>query len=339
MKFYLTAGKILLLVVLMVFGHRSAVAQMQDQVVVQIHPPPPNQLSMADLWRISLISNSRVAIEVQLHGTVEAAREGLIGSGRSSVFMIQPGMNRLTGRHVEPVSIDYADNRYRDALLRTGGVPPGDYTLCVEAVDPLSGRELGRDCISHRVETFSPPELISPARGASIDRHELIFTWTPITPVARGLRVSYDFRLVQIMGDQPAEVAIQSNPAWYEERTNALMVQMTGTSPRYIRPDPGLYAWVVVARDQDSDRDLGRSEISFFTIEDDTPWPEIETVIAAVVTHGLPLGIFQELLTPCTGNLDTVLLPGEDRIIIKETGQDQERIQFQLRQMQPFNRD
>jgi hypothetical protein len=335
MKIYLTIGNILLLVAFMALGHKSAIAQSQDQVIVQIHPPPPNQLSMADLWRISLISNSRVTIEVQLHGTVEAEREGLIGSGRSSVFMIQPGMNRLTGRHVEPVTIDYADNRYRDALLRTGGVPPGDYTLCIQVVEPLSGRELGRDCITHRVESFSPPELISPVRGISIRPHEMIFTWTPITPIARELRISYDFRLVQMMGDQPAEVAIQSNPAWYEERTNTLMVQMTGTSPRYNRPDPGMYAWVVVARDQDSDRILGRSEISFFTIEDDTPWPEIE--VAAIATHGLPLGVFQELLTPCSGNLDTVPLPRDERIIIKV--QEQEMEQFQIRQMQPSNRD
>lgn len=196
-------------------------AMAQSIVIVRISPPPPNQLSVADLWQLELTNLSPATgastpILVYLIGTVEVQREGLVGEARSANVLLNAGPNRLSGRDVQPVNVSYASSRYREAMVRTGSFPAGNYTICVTAYEAQSGREVGRECIDHEVQPFSPPQHITPIEGDVVSQPYPVFTWTPLAPAPPGSFIRYRFKMVRVLRFQPPDVAVQSNVSWFE---------------------------------------------------------------------------------------------------------------------------
>jgi hypothetical protein len=281
-------------------------AAAQDIVVVAITPPAPNQLSIADLWRVDLINPGRITLDVYLVGTIESGREGLAGEARTSAVPLQPGANRFTGRELEPVRITYSTPRYRSAMTRTGSFPAGSYTLCVIAFEVLSDRELGRDCIQHDVQPFSPPQLVSPLAGDEISMPYPVFVWTPLAPAPADGIVRYRIKLVQVLRSQAPEVAAQSNRSWFELQN---LMQTSLPYPANARPlEEGTYAWFVEATGIRTGEVLAHTEVGVFTWK--PPQLEIRPgIIATIAPHGIPLPLFEALMKPCTGTPANLIIP------------------------------
>jgi hypothetical protein len=292
--------------ILMLLLMASLPAAAQDIVVVAITPPPPNQLSTADLWRVDLINPGRVSLDVYLVGTIAVGRDGLAGEARSSAVQLQPGANRFTGRELEPVRITYAAQRYRDAMIRTGSFPADSYTLCVIAFEVQSDRELGRDCLQHEVQPFSPPQLVSPVAGDEISLPYPVFIWTPLAPAPADGFVRYRIKVVQVLRTQTPEVAAQSNRSWFELQN---LMQTTLPYPANARPlEEGTYAWFVEASGMRAGEVLARTEVGVFTWKP----PQIQIIpgiIATIAPHGIPLPLFEALMRPCTGTPDVISIP------------------------------
>jgi hypothetical protein len=281
-------------------------AQDLDIVVVAITPPPPNQLSTTDLWRVDLINPGRAALDVYLTGTILTGRNGMAGEARSSAVQLTPGVNRFTGRELEPVRITYAAQRYRDAMIRTGGFPAGSYTLCVIAFEVQSDRELGRDCIQHEVQPFSPPQLVSPVAGVEVSQPYPVFVWTPLAPAPAGGLVRYRIKIVQVLRSQTAEVAALSNRSWFELQN---LMQTTLPYPANARPfEEGTYAWFVEAAGLRTGEVLARSEVGMFRWEP----PQIHLmpgILTTLAPHGIPAPLFEALMKPCTGTPSVLSVP------------------------------
>ncbi len=284
----------------------AAMVKSQDVVVVRITPPPHSQLSVADLWRIELTNLSRQPLNIYMIGTVEREGSGLILEARSAAFQIMTGLNRLTGSEVQPVRVSYADNRYRDAIFRTGNVPAGDYLLCVTAFDVNDGRELGRDCLMHSVQPFSPPSLVAPVGDMVIHQPYPVFTWTPLAPMPRDGLVRYRLRVVKLHRGQPPEVGLQTNISWFEDPQ---VLQTSYPYPVEARPfEAGSYAWFVEAVDPRTGNLLARSEADVFRWE---PFqvPSIADITAIITPHGIPSDLFEAIMRPCYGTPDP-FMPG-----------------------------
>jgi hypothetical protein len=287
----------------------------QNIVIVRITPPAPNQLTAADLWRIELTNMSRAPVEVFLIGTVEVQREGLVGEARSANVQLMPGMSRLTGREVQPVNVNYASSRYRDAMARTGSFPSGDYTICVTAHEVQSGRELGRDCLFHQVQPFSPPQLVTPVRGDVVSQPYPVFTWTPLAPAPPDGFVRYRIKIVRVLRSQPPDVAVQSNVSWFE---TANVMSTSLPYPADARTmEEGTYAWFVEAVGLRTDHVLARSEVEVFRWEPLRlePFPGL---IAELAPHGIPYRLFEAIMRPCSGSPPTPVMLPYDRIIYNE---------------------
>ncbi len=279
-------------------------AYSQNVIVVRIAPPAINQLSAADLWQVELTNLSRVPIDIYMIGTVEIEGQGLILEARSSIFPIFPGGNRLTGREVQPVRVSYVTSRYRDAVMRTGNFPAGSYTLCATAFEAQSDRELGRDCLFHVVQPFSPPQLISPASDIVVMQPYPVFTWTPIAPLPPDKMVRYRIKIVKMHRTQIPETALQMNLSWFENSNVALTTLPYPADAR--RLEQGNYAWFVEAVDMRTGTLLARSEIGVFQ------WKPLEIVIdpgliAVIAPHGIPKELFEALMRPCHGTPELLL--------------------------------
>jgi len=295
-------------------------AMSQSIVIVRITPPPPNQLSAADMWQLELTNMSPTGgaptpTLVYLIGTVEVQREGLVGEARSANVMLSAGTTRLSGRDVQPVNVSYASSRYRDAMVRTGSFPAGNYTICVTAHEAQSGREIGRDCIEHEVQPFSPPQLITPVAGDVISQPYPVFTWTPLAPAPSGSFVRYRIKMVRVLRSQPPDVAVQSNVSWFET-TNIMSTSLP--YPADARTlEEGTYAWFVEAVGLRGDQVLARSEVEVFRWEPLRLEP-ITAVIATIAPHGIPMPLFEELMRPCIGGNSVPVMIPRDRVIRSE---------------------
>ena len=224
----------------------AAVAEAASaQVVVVLSRPPVGRLGVADLYRLQAISPAGPAA-VSFRGTLTEASQGLLYEVETDVVELRTGANTLRVADLEPVRVvtEPRDRRYRDALLRTGEPPAGDYEVCVFALDAGSGAEVGRDCYTQAIDPLSPPLLVSPGQGETVIAQLVTFVWTPPVPVPRD-RVGYRLRVVEMLTGQVPEVAARANPAVFETDRLTATTLVYPASARPLRP--GSYAWTVGA--------------------------------------------------------------------------------------------
>ena len=213
------------------------------QVSVSLQQPPPNQLRAADLWKLTLINSGRNTLQVTLRGTLEASGEGIIAEGNSKPLSLPPGMKKITYDDVKTGNSNFKSGKWREAFTRTGNAPSGDYTICIYVKDN-SGEEIGNGCINQRVEITSAPTLITPADGDSIPAiQQPSFTWLPSMP-APSEQHTYKLKIVEILGNQSPEIAIQRNPAWFEKTDIRTTMFQYPVSARIFEANKK-YAWTV----------------------------------------------------------------------------------------------
>jgi hypothetical protein len=216
----------------------------QAQFTLRIHPPPPNQLRIEDLWSVDVTNNSGESRMVYFHGEITETRRGPLFRGNSNEFESPPGRKRITSRDIREIRDEWYREEEKEFVIRTGTVPAGSYDACLSLMDASSGQELERQCIHIEVRPAGPPRLISPRAGVGLRVKRPIFTWTKPAPLPSGERVYYKFKIVEVYEGQTKEEAMRSNPPWYEED------RITRTSFQYplrareLDPDRQ-YAWQV----------------------------------------------------------------------------------------------
>jgi len=215
------------------------------QVQVKLTQPPPNQLRTADIWKLTLVNLSKSTINVTLNGTLEEAGLGNMLEGNSRPISLPPGTKRISYDDVKSGNVNFKSGKWRDAFTRTGNAPSGDYTICI-SVKNESGEVIGSYCINQRVEISSPPELISPADDETVNgKQQPVFTWLAPMPIPSG-QITYKIKIVEIIGNQSPEIAVQRNPAWFENSNIRTTMFQYPVSARKLDQDK-IYAWQISA--------------------------------------------------------------------------------------------
>lgn len=193
------------------FTASPALAQM---VQVQLQQPPPNQLLVTDLWRITLVNLGQEPVPVRIRGTVTEQNDGVILEAESSVFTLSAAVMSLSARDLEPISINSSDSRYEQVVLRTGGAPAGMYTYCAEVVHADFMEILGVDCMEVMVDPGTPPVVILPADGDVLNTPFPVFAWLePVPPP-----LWYEISLYPVFdGQSPAEAIATNAPYFFQD--------------------------------------------------------------------------------------------------------------------------
>ncbi len=224
---------------LMILGSGDLFAQMG----VRLQQPPPNQLKVADMWKITVVNSSREKRRVYLQGTATESRDGEVVNAQSAQFDLAPGTRTITGRDVEPVKVNSSNSKYKNIVLQTGSVPSGTYTICVYVKDAKTGETLGSDCITQTVQNVSLV-LINPSDETRLTEALPRFTWTT-TPLMNP-STKYSIRIVEIIGNQSPVAALQSGRAFHEnEEVRGMFYQYPVSAPRMVSGKE--YAWQVSA--------------------------------------------------------------------------------------------
>jgi hypothetical protein len=94
------------------------------------------------MWKVILVNPTRTTFTVSLHGRATETTEGLIVDATSSPFALPPGTKIINPRELVPINIREANPKYRDVVQNIGGVPTGDYEICVSVINAADGQEL-----------------------------------------------------------------------------------------------------------------------------------------------------------------------------------------------------
>ncbi|MFA5010433.1 MAG: hypothetical protein WC644_00630 [Ignavibacteria bacterium] len=218
----------------------------QSSIQIKLQQPPPNQLSIADLYNIELNNTSNNDVEFYLYGTLNESKAGLIASATTTPVKLKAKERKRFKASDLPktpeVSYPSRDSRYKDALMRKGSLPDGNYTICVYAKQTGTNDELGSDCRDNEIKIEQEVEisLLTPENKSEINTDEpLMFSWVSMG----NLKGSYKIKIVEISSDESPEAAmIHSKPFFEKEylKTN-FVYPSTGQ-----KLQPGKrYAWQI----------------------------------------------------------------------------------------------
>lgn len=268
-----------------------------QEVIVTLNIIPPYSAYVydyADLTGQAVITLTNTTTEVKqvrLEGSLTNSTAGLfvrtepghqgpspiiLPPGGSVVLSTQPGvMDFLAPEYVTT----NADQSVQQAIVQTGQLPEGVYTLCVEAY-AYSGTQLlsqpGGGCFTFGLYYAQPPIITQPLHGTEVSAYMTnpVFTWTPPLGNLAGAMIQYDLLVTPVFpGQDPNDAIIAART--YTRAQPVLLKEGLMTNV-YVRQVQDLafeqgkqYAMQVTARDvngQVAVANLGRSEISVFTI-------------------------------------------------------------------------
>lgn len=215
----------------------------QNQVISRLKQPPPNRFGISDLWSIDLNNTTRKEIKGYIIGTLSEDKDGLIVEARTKLFTIKPGNNTYTQKDFPNADINYYNNRYKEILLRTGGAPDGDYTICITVYnefDEVIGQE---NCIYHSVRQLNNITLISPEDNSALTDETIVFSWVPL-PAAK----EYSLKIVELIGRQSPTDAMRDNrPFFQKDNIRTPSFQYPSSERKF--SENKTYAWQVYLKD------------------------------------------------------------------------------------------
>ncbi len=324
-----------------------------DKIIVSIIIPPPYSPYLQDYLQyenkmvIQLQNLSTQTLSVKLIGSIEgdngiALRTDPDYLPATPITLLGGSILRIPASSgsrafFDPDNVSYegpADLKLN--ILKSGILPEGLYTICIQAVDyqtnePLSA-ESPAGCALLPISYPTPPQLINPECEGTTDAELPFFQWTLPGGNTGKASIVYDLYIVEwLKGSNPQDLmqlAIDYHAGNAIIKTN-LRTPAYQYQPFDIRLIKGkTYLWSVVARDQMNNitfENNGQSEMCSFTIanpfEDDL---EDQLILAP---HIIPEFEISQNRTFVEGQL-RYKFPGEtsstmemvNRLITMETG-------------------
>ena len=317
-----------LLIFIFIMQTFLTIAFSQNIVISKLKQPPPNKFGLADLWEFELINTTRNELNCYITGTLSEEKEGLIVFAKSKIIKLKPGRQTFSQKDFVNPEINYYNEKFKQALIRTSQAPEGDYIICLTVyneADEVIGFE---NCIYHSIRKYSQIILISPENDDIINlnigssspsdraikggsetssispsnnlQNQLIFQWNqPVSDPNLLSEITYDFRIVEIIGKQTPFIAIRDNKPFYqtEIKSNNFFIY-----PIYARrfESGKKYAWQVYAK---NNPEQTASEIWVFTIsgvKDDLANQDTSSTDQGSNLKKAPVS------TPCGGNLPNI---------------------------------
>lgn len=240
--------KLLIISIFLVFT--AGVIFAQGKVIVRLKQPPPNKLGAADLWKLDITNTTKEDINIYLTGTAAEEKDGLIVDGQSKVFTVRPGKKTYGYQDFKSGEVNWKNETYEEAIIRTGNVKSGNYNICVTAFYENGQAADNEQCITQIIEITSEGmiTLISPGDGEEINPESgVMFVWT-----GTGLKGPYTLKIVEIAVKEEGLKRMKENRAFFEkEGISTTTFQYPLSAPKF--ENGKMYAWMVKAGNVESE--------------------------------------------------------------------------------------
>lgn len=198
----------------------TSFAQAGISAEVFIDPFPSPYLSdwesNPSIGSVSITNDSSEAIQMRIFVTITESQRGVLATGNSNLLLFPPGdfQSIATPDMLDYSTVDYS-SAIKDIAIRTGRLPEGQYTICLEFRDQNDVVLLSNVCATFTIVFPDPPYLIFPNDGDTILSLFPTFQWTAVqAPV--GFNVHYSFRVAEVFDGQVPLQALEANVPQYE---------------------------------------------------------------------------------------------------------------------------
>lgn len=287
---------IVLTVLLSVSFLTNEKASAQGKVTVTLKTPPPGQFHVEDMWKVTVSNTSKETYVVYFYGTLTEKKAGMIANATTDVKSIKPGVTNLKASDFpKQPDVSYSgDPKYKDALIKTGSLLPGEYTYCIYAKLKKDNQEMGSDCIDQIIEETGMISLTLPNNEDEISPNTpVVFSWMSSNPKPG---VKYLIKVVELTEGQSPIVAFEKNKAFFEkDNLTSTIFNYPTSAAKFLAGKK--YVWRV-------SQGIIKSEISSFgvmeTLKDSTcgcgSWENIQmtknnTPPAINVQSGVPINV------------------------------------------------
>ncbi|MCX6150577.1 MAG: hypothetical protein NTX22_08655 [Ignavibacteriales bacterium] len=140
------------------------------QVIVVLQQPPPYQFKVENMWKVTLINPTNTTYKVYLKGTATESLKGPIVAATTASFLLPPGLKIINTHDLMPLQIESTNSKYSDVVKNIGGVPTGEYEICVAVINTETGNQLGMQCMQAAAQNLSQIEILQPENGAVFEK-------------------------------------------------------------------------------------------------------------------------------------------------------------------------
>jgi hypothetical protein len=211
--------KIFLIVALCFISH-ICLAQYNTTLVVSPNPPG-SLLSWGRKDLTYIISGSAgVAGQVLIKATLKTIDGTLAAStnlAKARAITINPatGVLVLYAPDVIPLETMIFNGKFKTSMDRSGKLPAGTYTLCVQLVRPVDFFPMSQEqCKNFTIAAFQLPIPMMPANEMVLDLEKaktaITFRWTPVAPRPLDM-LTYRVTVFEILPNQTPMQALRSN--------------------------------------------------------------------------------------------------------------------------------
>jgi len=239
----------------------------KSQLMVNMQYPPVGLLYKPQLWSMVITNTSNASINLHIEVVLtESASGSQVLSGVTRVIPLAPGTTQINASSLLPIQYNVLNNSYNIDANPFGMLPIGSFDACYTFIKHFADytQEIAEHCQEIFIEPLGPPELIYPYDQTAIEELHPNLVWLPPVPVQQFANLTYELKLVEMIGTQSASDAIDLNPALYQQNnisTNTLLYPQSAPSLEFNKK----YAWRIGAKNNNSV--VGYSQVWEFTLK------------------------------------------------------------------------
>lgn len=250
-----------------------SLCKVQAQVVITPQVISSGLVSKEQIWNVLLTNNgsaySNVYMEISL--VDQGSNLGVL-TATSNHFALSTGATTINTSLISPIQYNILNTLYGIDASPSGFLPFGHFIIYYSLYnDAESDDKLAEASLSMDIEPLSPPILVDPPNGDSINTVIPQFSWLDPMPTNLFVNLQYDIDVAEILSTQSAADAIQQNfPLWHYEGLLANSVLYPISSPALSVGKK--YAWRISARSMN--QIVARSEVWQYYIKNDSAFRE-----------------------------------------------------------------
>ena len=205
----------------------TTVAQINTNLVLSAAPPAAlsEWSNRKEVLTYIIIGNAAgLNFQVKIKAEIKTADGTLVANtdlARSSIFTISQGNIVLGALDVVPLEFMLFTGSYKTSLARSGKLPAGNYTLCVQLVRPVDYTPASEiKCRSFYLASLQLPILMKPYKEEVLDakmaQTAITFRWTPLVP-GQTSPITYHLQVFEVLDNQSPMQALRSNQPLLEK--------------------------------------------------------------------------------------------------------------------------
>ncbi len=274
-----------------IFIIATGMAQVKFNLI--LNGQPPAQLSewgnRREVLAVIVTAQGSIGAQYKVKTEIKAMDGSVIGNAdlaKTLIFTPNPaGSSILTANDVMPLEFMVFTGKYKTSLERTGKLPAGNYTICVQPVRPVDFTPFGEvQCKNFYLATTQLPILMKPYNEEVLDAKKaqtaIIFRWTPVVPTQPS-PVIYRIQVFEVLPTQSPVQALRSNQPILDKEILVATQYIWQPQLTFMPYDeetkkPPTYIWTIQSLDKDRNpvtrtdgNGEGRSEPIIFFINPD----------------------------------------------------------------------